>query len=140
MRLVDMGVEPFLVGSTIEGVMAQRLVRTLCKSCRTEYTPEPDELPEDFPMEEVLQSGKSLFKNVGCRNCRGTGYSGRIGIYEFLEASDEVRHLVTERLPSNVIKQAAVKNGMRTLRQDGWKRVMNGQTTLSEVIRATKSD
>jgi general secretion pathway protein E len=140
MRLVDMGVEPFLVSSTIEGVMAQRLVRTLCKSCCVPYEPHPDEIPADFPMEEVRKNGISLYKNVGCRACRGTGYSGRIGLYEFLEAKDDVRQLVTERLPSNVVKQAAVKNGMRTLRQDGWKRVIKGQTTLAEVLRATKAD
>jgi general secretion pathway protein E/type IV pilus assembly protein PilB len=140
MRLVDMGVEPFLVSSTIEGVMAQRLVRTLCKSCCTPYEPHADEIPMDFPIDEVRANGISLYKNVGCRACRGTGYSGRIGLYEFLEAKDDIRQLVTERLPSNVVKQAAIKNGMRTLRQDGWKRVMKGQTTLAEVLRVTKAD
>ncbi len=140
MRLVDMGVEPFLVSSTIEGVMAQRLVRTLCKACCVPYEPEPEEIPIDFPIEEVRKSGQPLYKNVGCRNCRGTGYAGRIGLYEFLQASDEMRQLVTERLPSNVVKQRAIKDGMRTLRQDGWKRVMRGQTTLSEVLRVTKAD
>ena len=140
MRLVDMGVEPFLVSSTIEGVMAQRLVRTLCKACREPYTPEADEIPADFPLEEMRAGGFEFHRNVGCRNCRGTGYSGRVGLYEFLEASDEVRQLVTERLPSNVVKQAGIKNGMRTLRQDGWKRVMQGHTTLAEVLRTTKTD
>ena len=91
MRLVDMGVEPFLVSSTIEGVMAQRLVRTLCKSCCAPYEPAPEDIPSDFPMEGVSESAP-LFKNVGCRSCRGTGYSGRVGIYEFLEANDELRH------------------------------------------------
>lgn len=140
MRLVDMGVEPFLVSSTIEGVMAQRLVRTLCKSCCEPYSPLPEEIPLDFPMDEVKQNGASFYRNVGCRACRGTGYSGRIGLYEFLEAKDDIRQLVTERIPSNVVKQAAIKNGMRTLRQDGWKRVMKGQTTLAEVLRVTKAD
>jgi general secretion pathway protein E/type IV pilus assembly protein PilB len=140
MRLVDMNVEPFLVSSTIEGVMAQRLVRTLCKSCCAPYEPTPEEIPSDFPMDEVREKGITLFKNVGCRNCRGTGYAGRIGLYEFLEANDEIRQLVTERLPSNVVKQAAIRNGMRTLRQDGWKRVMSGQSTLAEVSRVTKAD
>ena len=140
MRLVDMGVEPFLVSSTIEGVMAQRLVRTLCKACRETYEPHADEIPADFPLDEMRKNGDTFSRNVGCRNCRGTGYSGRIGLYEFLEANDEIRQLVTERLPSNVVKQAAIRNGMRTLRQDGWKRVMRGQTTLSEVLRVTKAD
>ena len=140
MRLVDMGVEPFLVSSTIEGVMAQRLVRTLCKSCCVPYEPHADEIPADFPIEEVRASGAPLYKNVGCRSCRGTGYAGRVGLYEFLEASDEMRQLVAERLPSNVIKQAGIKAGMRTLRQDGWLRVRRGQTTLAEVLRVTKAD
>ena len=139
MRLVDMGVEPFLVSSTIEGVMAQRLVRTLCKSCCAPYEPAPEEIPSDFPMEGVSESAP-LFKNVGCRSCRGTGYSGRVGIYEFLEANDELRQLVAERLPSNRVKQSAIKAGMRTLRQDGWNRVKRGQTTIAEVLRATKAD
>ena len=139
MRLVDMGVEPFLVSSTIEGVMAQRLVRTLCKSCCAPYEPAPEDIPSDFPMEGVSDSAP-LFKNVGCRSCRGTGYSGRVGIYEFLEANDELRQLVAERLPSNRVKQSAIKAGMRTLRQDGWNRVKRGQTTIAEVLRATKAD
>ena len=140
MRLVDMGVEPFLVSSTIEGVMAQRLVRTLCKACCAPYEPHAEEIPADFPMDEVRASGALLYRNVGCRACRGTGYSGRVGLYEFLEANDELRQLVSERLPSNVIKRAGIKAGMRTLRQDGWLRVQRGQTTLAEVLRVTKAD
>jgi general secretion pathway protein E/type IV pilus assembly protein PilB len=140
MRLVDMGVEPFLVSSTIEGVMAQRLVRTLCKACCAPYEPHAEEIPADFPMDEVRASGVPLYRNVGCRACRGTGYSGRVGLYEFLEANDELRQLVSERLPSNVIKRAGIKAGMRTLRQDGWLRVQRGQTTLAEVLRVTKAD
>lgn len=140
MRLADMGVEPFLVGSTIEGIMAQRLVRTLCKACCAPHEPTPEEIPADFPIDEVRQSGITLFKNVGCRNCRGTGYSGRVGLYEFLEANDEIRSMVTERGSSSAVKKVAVKCGMRTLRQDGWLKVMRGQTTLAEVLRATKAD
>ena len=140
MRLADMGVEPFLVSSTIEGVMAQRLVRTLCKQCSEPYEPAPDEIPLDFPMDEMKKMGGEFRKNVGCRNCRGTGYAGRVGLYEFLETNDELRQLVTERLPSSTVKKMAVKHGMRTLRQDGWLRVMRGHTTLAEVLRATKAD
>ena len=91
-------------------------------------------------MDEVRASGAPLYRNVGCRACRGTGYSGRVGLYEFLEANDELRQLVSERLPSNVIKRAGIKAGMRTLRQDGWLRVQRGQTTLAEVLRVTKAD
>lgn len=140
MRLVDMGVEPFLVSSTVEGVMAQRLVRTLCHECREEYTPTSDELPDDFPLEEMLQGGQPVYRPVGCRACRNAGYSGRVGLYELLEANEEIRHLATERQASTVIKKAAMKAGMQSLRQNGWRKVLNGQTSVAEVVRVTKED
>jgi general secretion pathway protein E/type IV pilus assembly protein PilB len=140
MRLVDMGVEPFLVSSTIEGVMAQRLVRTLCRHCREPYLPAEDELPADFPAAAIHERRATLYCAAGCRQCRNTGYSGRIGIYELLVANDEVRQLASERQPSNVIKQAAIAGGMRTLRQDGWHKVAQGVTTIAEVLRVTKAD
>jgi general secretion pathway protein E/type IV pilus assembly protein PilB len=140
MRLCDMGVEPFLVSSTVEGVMAQRLVRTICKHCREKYTPHKDELPPDFPHEEVFRNGTRLYRGAGCRQCRGTGYSGRVGIYELLTSNDEIRELASERQPSNIIKHAAVRGGMRTLRQDGWMKVAQGTTTIAEVLRVTKAD
>jgi general secretion pathway protein E/type IV pilus assembly protein PilB len=139
MRLTDMGVEPFLVSSTVEGVMAQRLVRTLCKECREPYYPSEDELPEDFPR-EGLRFPPLLYRAVGCRQCRNTGYRGRIGIFELLVTNDEIRKLVGERTPTHVIKQVAMKAGMRTLRQDGWIKVLRGQTTIEEVLRVTKGD
>jgi general secretion pathway protein E/type IV pilus assembly protein PilB len=135
-----MGVEPFLVSSTIEGVMAQRLVRTLCQHCREECPPDTDDLPADFPVDELFGGRNSMYLAAGCRQCRGTGYSGRIGIYELLVASDEIRQLVCDRQPANVIKRAAVAAGMRTLRQDGWQKVLRGLTTVSEVLRVTKVD
>ncbi|MEZ6120835.1 MAG: ATPase, T2SS/T4P/T4SS family [Pirellulaceae bacterium] len=138
MRLADMGVEPFLVSSTVEGVMAQRLVRTLCKDCRQTYQPAVDELPEDFPLDKL--SDTELFRPNGCRQCRGTGYSGRMGIYELLVSNDEVRQLANERAPSNLIKKAAQDAGMLTLRDDGWRKVLNGVTTVDEVLRVTKAD
>jgi len=140
MRMCDMGVEPFLVSSTVEGVMAQRLVRVLCRECREPCHPRQMELPEDFPLDECLRRGEWLYRAVGCRQCRGTGYSGRTGIYELLEANDEVRRLATERSPTHVLKQAAVNAGMRTLRDDGWRIVRRGQTTIDEVLRVTKAD
>lgn len=139
MRLVDMGVEPFLVASTVEGIVAQRLVRTLCKDCRKAYMPFKDELPSDFP-EEALENGEPFYRPGGCRNCRGTGYSGRLGIYELLETSDEVRQLANDRTGTNAIRQAAISNGMKTLRQDGWIKVAKGATTIDEVLRVTKAD
>jgi general secretion pathway protein E/type IV pilus assembly protein PilB len=140
MRLCDMGVEPFLVSSTVEGVMAQRLVRTLCRSCREPYVPDDDELPPDLSDAERRQLSGTIYRAAGCRQCRGTGYSGRLGIYELMVASEELRQLASERQPSNVIKQAAIAAGMRTLRQDGWRKVIDGVTTIAEVLRVTKAD
>jgi len=139
MRLVDMGVEPFLVASTVEGVMAQRLVRTLCHDCREAYMPSHEEVPFDFPLDEVT-TAQPIYRAVGCRACRGTGYSGRKGIYELLVTNDEIRQLATERSGSVAIRQAALRNEMRTLRQDGWLKVASGLTSIEEVVRVTKSD
>ena len=137
-RIVDMGIEPFLVASTVEGVMAQRLVRRLCKECKQEYRPTTDELPSDFPWEEL--DGKPLFRSVGCRTCRNVGYSGRFGIYELMVTTEDIRQLAHDRVSSWTIKQAALKNGMRTLRQDAWTKAIEGKTSIDEVIRVTKGD
>ncbi len=139
-RMIDMGVEPFLVTSTLEGVMAQRLVRTLCPKCREPYMPSVEELPDDFPVEQFVKSGQPLYRAVGCRHCRGTGYRGRLGIFELLVPDETIRRLAAERAPSNQIQQAAIQKGMRTLRQDGWLKVLRGQTTIEEVLRVTKGD
>ena len=140
MRLVDMGVEPFLVCSTVEGVMAQRLVRTLCKECCQPTTLETGDVPADFPFDQVNESGTQAYQAIGCRHCRNTGYAGRVGLYELLVANDEVRALANERKASHLIKKAAMKAGMRTLRADGWKKVLDGRTTVDEVLRVTKVD
>jgi general secretion pathway protein E/type IV pilus assembly protein PilB len=140
MRLSDMGVEPFLVASTVEGVLAQRLVRVLCKDCKETYDPESEDLPDDFPAERLAASGQKIYRNVGCENCRRTGYRGRLGIYELLVTNDEIRHLMTQAGTSDVIKQAAIRNGMETLRMDGWNKVLSGITTIEEVLRVTKAD
>lgn len=140
MRLSDMGVEPFLVASTVEGVMAQRLVRTLCKHCREAYEPADDEVPSDFPREEWRDSGAPLFRPVGCHQCRHTGYAGRVGLYELLIANEEIRHLANERISSQRLKQAARDAGMQTLRQNGWRKVLLGQTSMAEVVRVAKAD
>ena len=140
MRLCDMGVEPFLVSSTVEGIMAQRLVRRLCPDCREQYIPEPTDLPADFPMEAFEAQGGQLYRNRGCDSCRNTGYRGRMGIYELLTASDEVRALASQRAASTEIKAAAIRAGMRTLRDDGWAKCLKGVTTVDEVLRVTKAD
>ncbi len=137
-RIVDMGIEPFLVASTVEGVMAQRLVRRLCPECKEQYQPKVDDLPSDFPWEEL--DGKPLFRSVGCRTCRNVGYSGRFGIYELMVTTEDIRQLAHDRVSSWTIKQAALKQGMRTLRQDAWTKAINGRTSIDEVIRVTKGD
>jgi type II secretion system protein E len=139
MRLADMGVEPFLISSTLEGIMAQRLVRTLCKHCREAYMPSEDEVPVDFPLEDYT-AGQPIYRANGCRQCRGTGYSGRLGIYELLVSNEEIRVLASERRGTNEIRKAAIAAGMRTLRQDGWLKVARGVTTIEEVLRVTKAE
>jgi len=140
MRLMDIGVEPFLVSSTTEGVMAQRLVRVVCRECRQAFLPRRSDLPEDFPLEECIRPGERIYRAVGCRKCRGTGYNGRMGLFELLVANDEIRQLANERTPTHLVKQAAVRAGMRTLREDGWRKVRRGLTTIEEVLRVTKAD
>jgi general secretion pathway protein E len=140
MRMIDMGVEPFLVSSTVEGVMAQRLIRTLCPECREPYEPEPVDIPADFPYQDLIDQQEKIYRPVGCRECRGTGYSGRRGIYELLETNDTIRDLAGEKINSIEIKRAAVKNGMRTLREDGWRKVLWGYTSIEEILRVTKID
>ncbi len=140
MRLADMGVEPFLVSSTLEGVLAQRLVRIVCAECREPYQPIRDEIPADFPWEEFTRSGATIYRSAGCRACRGVGYRGRKGIFELLLVNNEIRRLANERETTIEIQKAAARAGMRTLRQDGWQKVLLGQTTIEEVIRVTKVD
>jgi general secretion pathway protein E/type IV pilus assembly protein PilB len=135
-----MGIEPFLVASTIEAVMAQRLVRTLCRKCRAAYQPTREELPTDFPWEEFRRGGLPLFRTAGCRACRQSGYAGRQGIFELCITSDAVRQLAHDRASSWEIRKAALADGMRTLRHDAWIKVLEGVTTVDEVLRVTKGD
>ena len=135
-RLVDMGVEPYLVASTVEGVLAQRLLRVLCKHCKAPWSPTEDELPPDFPK----PLPEKIYRPVGCRQCRDSGYSGRIGIYELLRADEGVRFLCIERASAMQVRDYALKNGMTTLRQDGWNKVLQGVTSIDEVTRITKGD
>ncbi|MGL6226885.1 MAG: GspE/PulE family protein [Thermoguttaceae bacterium] len=140
-RMIDMGVEPFLVSSCVEAVMAQRLVRRLCPSCKEEYVPDPADLPDDFPLETAMeQCGGKIFRPVGCRDCRQVGYKGRFGIYELLVTTNKVREIAGQNATSWEIKQTAMKEGMHTLRQDGWKRVFSGNTSVDEILRVTKKD
>ena len=136
-RMVEMGVEPFLVASTVEAVMAQRLIRRLCLKCKESYEPDTADLPPDFPFDQL--SGP-MYRSVGCRECRGSGYAGRLGIYELLVTTDEVRQLAHDRASSWEMKKAAVRGGMPTLRDDGWQKALAGSSTVDEVLRVTKGD
>jgi len=137
-RLCDMGVEPFLVSSTVEGVMAQRLVRKLCPDCCEPLDVARADVPEDFPWEQMKDLGKTVYRQAGCPSCRNNGYRGRIGVYELLTSNDEVRELAAKRVASNQIKRVAKESGMKTLREDGWQKVLDGITTIDEVMRVTK--
>ncbi|MBI3615758.1 MAG: Flp pilus assembly complex ATPase component TadA [Candidatus Omnitrophica bacterium] len=136
-RLIDMGVEPFLTASSVVGVLAQRLVRTLCAKCKEPYEPTP----------EILKSlgispGKKtiLYRLKGCEECKKTGYRGRTGVYELMETTDVVRDLVLRKASSREIKEQAVKEGMTTLRKAGISKVLEGLTTVEEVLRVTEHD
>ncbi|MEM8943940.1 MAG: GspE/PulE family protein [Planctomycetota bacterium] len=139
-RLVDMGIEPFLVASTIEAVMAQRLVRRLCPACRVPHEAQREELPDDFPWEQYVAGGRPIYHAAGCRTCRNLGFAGRQGIFELCPTTDSVRQLAHDRASSWEIRRAALADGMRTLRQDAWLKVLDGTTTVEEVLRVTKSD
>jgi type IV pilus assembly protein PilB len=135
-RLVDMGTEPFLVSSTLMGVLGQRLVRTICKNCRTPFEPTEQQLamlnlsPHDL-------GDKVFYYGRGCSTCNDTGYKGRKGIYELLICGDTIRTMITERAPTVVLRQKAVELGMVTLREDGLRSIFDGATTIEEVVKYT---
>ena len=137
-RLVEMGIEPFLVGSALDCVMAQRLARRLCDWCKQAYVPDPSEFsPTRWPAEAAIQPPEKLWRPVGCRNCSNTGYRGRIAVTEVMRVSEEIDRLTLERAPASAIKRVAISEGMTPLRQDGLEKVVTGETTLDEVIRVT---
>ena len=135
-RLLEMGVEDYLLSSALVGVMAQRLVRVLCPHCKEGMKISPEFYHEMGLVEESAKKIE-IFKSVGCEECRGTGFSGRTGIYELMLVSESIKELIVSRQASSTIKKAALKEGMRTLRDDGWSKVKQGITTISEVLRVT---
>ncbi len=138
-RLIDMGIEPFLVASSVEAVLAQRLVRTICKHCKVEQKVERDYLLKiGFPADEIETA--KFYRGAGCELCRQQGYQGRLGIYELLILNEQLRPLVLNRSPASTIAAKAVELGMRTLRVDGWNKVRAGQTTIEEVLRVTQTE
>jgi general secretion pathway protein E/type IV pilus assembly protein PilB len=136
-RLVDMGIEPYLVTSSLEMIVAQRLVRLVCPDCREPFTPEDmNALRSQFGAD----APHTLYRGRGCRQCQGTGYRGRTGIFEMMLISEEIRSLVLERAASTEIRRQAAREGMKCLREDGWRLVQSGMTTLEEVLRVTKDE
>jgi type IV pilus assembly protein PilB len=135
-RLIDMGVEPYLVSSTLEAIIGQRLVRSICESCKTAYAPDDDLLGSlGLAREDVGE--RPFYYGTGCAECNDTGYRGRRGIYEYLPATEMVRSLINERQPTLVIRQKAIEQGMRTMREDGIRKILDGYTTVEEVSRYT---
>lgn len=135
-RLIDMGVEPFLISSTMEGVLAQRLVRTICSECKQPYQPDREVL-ELLGLSADQVQDRPFYHGTGCLRCNETGYKGRRGVYEYLRVSDPIRDLINERKPTIVIRDKAMELGMRTLRQDGIRCILDGYTTVEEVLKYT---
>ena len=138
-RLIDIGVKPFLVASSTRGLMAQRLVRKVCRQCAESYTPSDVEI-RSLGLDSANLQGSSFQRGKGCGNCSNTGYRGRFGIFEIFVIDDEARKLIYEKVPSSVLRTRAREMGMRTLREDGIRKVLAGLTTPEEVIRATVGD
>jgi len=138
-RLTEMGVEPFLVASSLEGVLAQRLVRRLCTACREAYVPSDAELA-DMQLSRAEVSQHTIYRAKGCDTCSNLGYNGRLGIYEFMQTYDEIKPLVLRNADAGTIKRKAMDLGMRTLRDDGVAKVLKGVTTFDEVLRVTQVD
>ena len=138
-RLIDMGMEDYLLSSTIIGILAQRLIRVACPDCQLPYAPDPAILREMRRNGEKTEDWR-IIEVRGCEQCAHTGYWGRSGIFEFLEIDDDIRKLILEKRDSNIIKEVARKKGMRTLREDGWLKVRQGLTTIPEVLRVTQEE
>jgi type IV pilus assembly protein PilB len=135
-RLIDMGVEPFLISASLEGVLGQRLIRRVCKQCRTPYEPTEAVLSQlGLSPHEI--GDKSFYYGQGCQVCNSTGYKGRKGIYELLDMSEPIRELINQRAPGVVMKQKAIELGMTTLREDGLRSIFDGDTTIEEVLKYT---
>jgi type IV pilus assembly protein PilB len=137
-RLIDMGVKPFLVASSIQAIMAQRLIRTLCPKCK-----QPDKDPDPkwlrlCGITEADVKDKTLFKPKGCDHCTGTGFRGRIGIFEMMQMNSEIRDLAFKRSPTNKIRKAALASGMKNLLADGRLKILAGTTTAEEIVKVAQ--
>lgn len=139
-RLIDMGIQPYLVASSLEGIAAQRLVRKVCRRCRRMYHPDANTLKEMGVDPDEVDSDLTIPEAVGCPDCKDRGYSGRIALFEVIVMNDEIRDMAYKEVPTTEIRKVARKNGMRVLREDGWAKVMRGITTVDEVRRVTAED
>jgi type IV pilus assembly protein PilB len=135
-RLIDMGLEPFLISASLEAILAQRLIRRICPSCRTAYEPGHD-LIEMLDVDPLEIADKDFFYGDGCAECSNTGYRGRIGLFEMIVVSDAIRELINNRAPTLTIKQKALEQGMRSLRDDGLRAIFDGNSTIEEVLKYT---
>jgi len=136
-RLIDMGIEPFLVTSSVNAIMAQRLVRVVCRHCKEGYTPDEESLRSiGIPPESL--GGKKIYRGRGCHACLHTGYKGRTGIFEFMIMDDAIKSLILKTSDANAVKREAINKGMTTIRQDGAQKVLDGITTIEEVFRVTQ--
>lgn len=138
-RLIDMGVEPFLVASSVIGIIAQRLARTVCKDCAIRYKPSLEEMQQIGVTPEQV-GDRVFFKAKGCPACLDTGYAGRTGLHEILLADDEIRSMIMKNVQAGIIKRKAMEKGMLTLREEGAHKIMNGETTVDEILRVTQED
>ena len=137
-RLIDMGIEPYLISSSVVAIMAQRLLRVTCPECKRPHTPDEQVISLWGENEKTSTIKGQLYKGLGCENCLETGYLGRTGISELLVIDDKIKELISKQCGSHVIKEAAIEKGMRTLREDGLRKVLAGETTLEEVCRVTQ--
>lgn len=135
-RLIDMGIEPFLISSSVIGMLAQRLVRVICKDCKEKYAPTAEALKDIGYAGD--KASAFFYRGKGCDSCKNTGYQGRIGIYELLRVSEEIKKLIVKKASADEIKRKAVEEGMRTLRDDGMEKAKRGVTTLEEILRVTE--
>jgi type II secretory ATPase GspE/PulE/Tfp pilus assembly ATPase PilB-like protein len=132
-RLIDMGVEPFLISSSVIGILAQRLVRKICEKCKEKYSPD-----ESVLRDLAISPKEQFYRGKGCSECKNTGYRGRIGIFELLMIDDSIKKMINEKASSDQIMDKAISAGMKTLRNDGLEKAVKGITTAEEVLRATK--
>ncbi|MDR1817522.1 MAG: Flp pilus assembly complex ATPase component TadA [Puniceicoccales bacterium] len=135
-RLIDMGLEPYLIAASLEGVLGQRLLRSVCKGCRTPYEPDQN-VVNMLGVDPVEIADKQFYYGRGCSECNRTGYKGRQGLFELMLINDRLRDLVTNKAPTLMLKQCAIENGMRTLRDDGLRCIFDGRTTIEEVLKYT---